>query len=171
MNRNIVLVGFPGAGKTTIGQELATQLNLRFVDLDEAVEDKYHATIPHIFEKYGEFVFRQCERSTLEMLLPQSDLLIATGGGTPCNAESMRLIKERCFSIYWKLPENILLDRLRNSHKQRPLIRGLSKDELAAYIHDTLLERAPFYEQANLIVDGEHFDFAMVVSKIREHSL
>lgn len=168
MNKNIVLVGFPGAGKTTIGQELAAHLNLHFVDLDEAVENKYHTTIPHIFEKYGEFVFRKCERKTLEELLPPANLLIATGGGTPCYADSMRRIKEMSFSIYWKLSENALLQRLKESPLQRPLIQRLSEEELAYYIKSTLSKRAPYYEQADFIADGENFDLTTIASKIRQ---
>ena len=82
--KNVVIVGFPGAGKTTVGKSLASSLHLEFIDLDEAIEAKYHITIPHLFQKYGEFVFRQCEYQTLQEQLQKEQVLISTGGGTPC---------------------------------------------------------------------------------------
>ena len=153
--RNIVLVGFPGSGKTTLGRRLAKYLKLQFTDLDTKIEERYHSSIPHIFEKYGESAFRECEYNTLTELLGQQNVLIATGGGAPCFNNAMQLINAQATSVYLKLSEDILLERLLISHKKRPLTQKLDKEELKQYIHKTLQERAPYYEQASIILEEE----------------
>lgn len=153
--RNIVLVGFPGSGKTTLGRHLAKYLKLQFTDLDTKIEERYHSSIPHIFEKYGESAFRECEYNTLAELLGQQNVLIATGGGAPCFNNAMQLINAQATSVYLKLSEDILLERLLISHKKRPLTQNLDKEELKQYIHKTLQKRAPYYEQASIILEEE----------------
>ena len=100
---NIALVGFSGSGKTTIGKKIAARLNLHFADLDAEIESKYHCTIPHLFEKYGEFAFRECEYTTLTELLQHDNQLIATGGGAPCFQDAMQLLNKSCITIYISL--------------------------------------------------------------------
>ncbi len=155
MARNVVLVGFSGAGKTTVGRELARRTGLGFVDLDDAIEEKYHATIPHIFQKYGESVFRQCEYQTLLEKLASPGLLIATGGGTPAYRDAMRRINRSAYSIYICLSEATLVGRLRDSRRPRPLTRNLPESELRDYVRRTLKARTSFYEMADLIVSEE----------------
>lgn len=166
--KNVVLVGFPASGKTTIGRSLAPQLGLNFVDLDTAIEVKYHTTVPQLFKKYGELVFRKCEYETLSELLQQDNLLISTGGGAPCFKDAMALINKHSASVYLKLEENILIKRLRDSRKKRPLTDNLNTSELTQYVHQTLMERAPYYEQAHLIfLENEIND----LSDLKEHLL
>ena len=148
--KNIVVVGFPGSGKTTIGRKLAAYLHLHFVDLDEAIEAKYHSSIPHLFEKYGEFAFRKCESATLQELLLKPDLLISTGGGAPCFENAMQLINQYAVSVYFKLSEAMLVQRLMSSHKKRPLITGSDVSSIEKYVSQTLALRAPYYEQADI---------------------
>lgn len=148
--KNVVLVGFPASGKTTIGRSLAPQLGLNFVDLDTAIEVKYHTTVPQLFKKYGELVFRKCEYETLSELLLQENLLISTGGGAPCFKDAMALINKHSASVYLKLEEATLVERLKASHKKRPLTDNLNTTELSNYVHQTLMERSPYYEQAHL---------------------
>lgn len=155
MARNVVLVGFSGAGKTTIGRELALRLDLEFVDLDDAIEEKYHATIPHIFQKYGESVFRQCEYQTLKELLKGQDMVIAAGGGTPANQDAMQLMNANAVTVYVDLSEETLVKRLKNSKKERPLTVSLTEEQLVEYVHDRLEQRLPFYRKAQLTVSEE----------------
>lgn len=166
--KNVVLVGFPASGKTTIGRTLAPQLGLNFVDLDTAIEVKYHTTVPQLFKKYGELVFRKCEYETLSELLQQDNLLISTGGGAPCFKDAMALINKHSASVYLKLEEATLVKRLRDSRKKRPLTDNLNTSELTQYVHQTLMERAPYYEQAHLIfLENEIND----LSALKEHLL
>lgn len=153
--KNIVIVGFPGAGKTTIGRKIAEQLHLEFVDLDDAIESKYHATIPHIFQQYGEFVFRKCEYQTLREQLMKSNVLISTGGGTPCHGDAMQLIIENSLSVYLKLSEECLIQRLSESKKARPLIKNLDFNGLQSYVKQTMILRSPYYEQAHITIEAD----------------
>lgn len=150
--KNIVVVGFPGSGKTTIGRKLAAYLHLHFVDLDEAIEAKYHTSIPQLFEKYGEFAFRKCEFAALQELLRKPDLLISTGGGAPCFENAMQLINQHATSVYFQLSEAMLVQRLMSSRKKRPLVTGSDIATVKQYVHQTLAVRAPYYEQADIIL-------------------
>lgn len=158
MARNVVLVGFSGAGKTTIGRELALRLGFEFVDLDAAIEEKYHATIPHIFQKYGESVFRQCEYQTLKERLKGQRMVIAAGGGTPANQDAMQLMNEFALTVYIELSEESLVQRLKNSKKERPLTTSLTEEELVAYVHEKLGQRLPYYRMAQLTIREDDID-------------
>ena len=151
----IVFVGFPCAGKTTAARIRAAQRNLQFVDLDAAVEEHYHITIPHLLQKYGEFAFRRCEQAVLRELLPHPDTVIATGGGAPCFEDNMQRINAAATSIFLDISEETLAARLKNAYFDRPLAPKDDDDALRQYVHDTLLQRRPFYEQAHIIL-SEH---------------
>lgn len=169
MARNVVLVGFSGAGKTTIGRELALRLGLEFVDLDDAIEEKYHATIPHIFQKYGESVFRQCEYQTLNEMLNKDGVVIATGGGAPAYKDAMQKIKANAFTVFINLTEEQLFNRLKNSKKNRPLTAALSESELRDYVHRTLQNRIPFYSMADMQVDEDKINLETMAISISEY--
>ena len=162
----VVIVGFPGAGKTTLGRNLAERLHLAFVDLDARVEERYHISVPHLFQKYGEPAFRKCEYETLIETLSMPDVLIATGGGAPCFGDAMQQINAAATSIYLEQPEEVLFQRLRNSNKVRPLLQTLDDDALREYIHRTLQEREPFYRQAKMTVKADNLDVEQLVNKI-----
>ena len=149
---NIVLVGFPGAGKTTIGRRMAERLGMTFIDLDLYIEEKYHTAVPLLFQRYGEPAFRTLEYAALKEVLEADNAVIATGGGTPCHHDAMTLINSRAHSIYLKFSEEQLVDHLLHSKKKRPLTQHLSEPDLRTYVHNTLAEREPFYLLAHEIL-------------------
>ena len=146
--KNIVIVGFSGAGKSTVGRRLAKKLNLAFVDLDLYIEEKYHTAIPLLFQKYGESVFRTLEYSALQEVLSTENTVIAVGGGTPCYGNAMAQINAHAKSIYLQLDEDEIVDHLLHSKKKRPLTNHLNEEELRAYVRKRLAEREPYYRQA-----------------------
>ncbi|MBO7494612.1 MAG: shikimate kinase [Bacteroidales bacterium] len=148
---NIVLVGFSGAGKSTIGKRLANKLDMSFVDLDLYIEEKYHTAIPLLFQKYGESVFRTLEFAALKEVLSEDNAVIAVGGGTPCHEKAMDLINAHARSIYLKLNENEIVDHLLHSKKKRPLTNHLNETELREYVKKNLAIREPFYLKAQEI--------------------
>ena len=148
---NTVLVGFPGAGKSTIGKRLAERLGMDFIDLDLYIEEKYHSSVPLLFQRYGEPVFRTLEYAALKEVLELDNAVIATGGGTPCHGDAMALINARAHSIYLKFSEEQIVDHLLHSKKKRPLTDHLSESELREYVGETLAKREPYYLQAHEI--------------------
>ena len=148
---NIVLVGFSGAGKSTIGKRLANKLDMSFVDLDLYIEEKYHTAIPLLFQKYGESAFRTLEFAALKEVLNENNAVIAVGGGTPCHEKAMDLINAHARSIYLKLNENEIVDHLLHSKKKRPLTNHLNETELREYVKKNLAIREPFYLKAQEI--------------------
>ena len=166
--KTIVLVGFPGSGKSTVGRCLASRLSLPFYDTDSYFEGKYHITVSDFFAKYGEEFFRICEKSVLEELLSFPPCVIATGGGTPCQFDLMRRIKDSALSVYIKLSQKSLFDRLLHSKKVRPLVSGKSPEDLLAYIEETLPRREIYYNQAEICVKGENMDINLLVDSIQQ---
>jgi shikimate kinase len=148
---NIVIVGFSGAGKSTVGKRLADKLNMTFVDLDLYIEEKYHTAIPLLFQRYGESAFRTLEYVALQEALFTENAVIAVGGGTPCHGDAMALINAQSKSVYLQLDENEIVDHLLHSKKKRPLTNHLNEEELRVYVHKTLQQREPYYLKAQIV--------------------
>ena len=91
--KNVILIGFMGTGKSSCGRVLAHQLGFRFVDLDRAIERRWHITIPEMFSRYGEEYFREKERIMVKEYAGRKHIVLATGGGTVKNAENVALLK------------------------------------------------------------------------------
>ncbi|MEG1555104.1 MAG: shikimate kinase [Bacteroidales bacterium] len=162
----IVLVGFSGCGKSTIGKKIARKLNYSFLDTDGFFETKYHISVFDCFKKYGEETFRRCEYEILKESLEAKQAVIATGGGAPCFFNAMELINRQAFSIYIKMSNASLLTRLLSAKKERPLTQGQSKEVLLDYITNTMLIREPFYNKAHFIVKGESIDLKNVIAQL-----
>ena len=154
----IILVGFPGSGKSSVGKKLAAKLGCDFVDLDEAFEEEYRISIPVFFQKYNEPAFRSCERKVLLDKLQLENVVISSGGGTPCFADNMAIMKQFGIVVYIKMAPASLFDRLSHAKRVRPLVQNKSPEELRAYIDTNLPLRETFYQQAHLTVKGENID-------------
>ena len=164
--KTIVIVGFPGSGKSTVGKHLASRLSVPYFDTDSHFEMKYHISIPDFFCKYGESFFRICERTVLEELLSRPPCVIATGGGTPCYSDSMQLINRSSISVYLKLAPKSLFNRLTLSKKERPLLSGKTPEQIAEFISETLPVRDSYYSQAMICVKGESVQFDSLLETI-----
>ena len=169
--RTIILVGFPGSGKSTVGKRLASRLSLPFYDTDFCFSQKFHISIPEFFLKYGEEFFRICENEVLKELLQLPPCVISVGGGTPCHRSAMNLMNERAVTIYLKMSTQSLFDRLSHSKKERPLIAGKSSEALMEYIEKTLAQREFFYNQAQICVKGENINVDALVETLRQIGL
>lgn len=144
----ILLVGFMAAGKTTLGKALAKDLGLQFVDLDLYIESRYHATVSQIFAERGEEGFRQIERNMLHEVAEFEDVIIATGGGTPCFFDNMEYMNAQGTTVFLDASVDVIFTRLTIARTQRPLVAGKTDEELRSYITETLKRRLPYYSRA-----------------------
>lgn len=151
--KNIFLVGYMGVGKTTIGKKLANRLMLEFVDLDGFISKKEGVNITDLINQNGESYFRNLEKKYLRELVTQDNLLISTGGGTPCFFDNMEVICRNGTSIYLRMDEKSVVNRLINHTESRPLIAGKNREELALFVSEHLKDRIPFYQKADLEFD------------------
>ncbi len=144
----IILLGYMGAGKTTLGKVLANELNLPFYDLDWYIEERYRQTISQLFEKYGESGFREIEQKMLHEVAEFEDVVISSGGGTPCFFDNITYMNQQAQTVYLKAEPEILGQHLCMSKTERPLLKNKTQEEIKQYITDSLAQREPFYSQA-----------------------
>jgi shikimate kinase len=165
---NYFLIGMPGCGKTTLGKELSTTLKLTYVDLDEWIVEKEGKTILEIFEEFGQDYFREKETEALKIFINSSDnALISTGGGTPCFNNNMKLINDAGTSIFINASIEEIFKRLRHGKQNRPLVQGLSDEELYNKIESMLTERLPFYNQAKIKVTGDNLSIDDLLNALK----
>lgn len=148
------LVGYMGSGKTTVGKQLAGKLNLQFMDMDMFIENRYRKSVSAIFEEKGEAAFREIERKVLRELLDFENVVISTGGGTPCFFDNMDLMNQSGITVYLKVSVDELAERLKNSKQKRPLIKDKDSEEMKDYIAANLEKREQFYNRAAFIFES-----------------
>lgn len=149
---NIYLIGFMGSGKSFTGQQLATALDLPFVDLDERIEQAEKRSIGQIFESEGESYFRNLEAQLLRATAALGPAVISCGGGTPCFHQNMDWINAHGLSIYLKASVQLLAKRLKKGQEHRPLIRDFNTTELEGFIAERLEQREFYYKQAEIVI-------------------
>jgi shikimate kinase len=146
---NLALVGFMGTGKTSVGRLVADQLRFSFLDTDELIEIRAGKSIRDIFAREGEAAFREYERSMVAELSARKNTVIATGGGLAANEENLASLKSHALVIcLWASPEKIW-ERVRNQ-THRPL---LNEPDPLAKIHQLLIDRQPYYRQADVLLN------------------
>lgn len=144
-----------GAGKTTAGKELAKELNLEFIDLDHFIQARYQKTISQIFQEMGETEFRNIESNMLKEVGEFENVVISTGGGTPCFFDNMEYMNKVGTTVYLKATAEALSTRLNTCKEKRPLIKDKNEDELLRFVAENLEKREPFYSKANIIFQPE----------------
>lgn len=170
--KRIILVGYMGAGKTTVGRQLAMTLGLQFYDLDWYIEMRYHKKVSEIFAEEGEEYFRDLERRMLHEVAEFEDVVISCGGGTPCFYDNMAYMNQQAETVYLKLTPEVLCMHLKMGRTIRPLILGKTEEELQQYIRESLVVREPFYTQAKHTIDVSLMDnydkIAITIKLLRE---
>lgn len=143
----IYLVGFMGAGKTTVGRELAARIDAPFFDLDELVETSEKTSIKDIFAQHGEPYFRKRERDLLRSTKNLDAAVIATGGGTFTFDENIQFIQSEGMSVYLAAPYALLRSRMGAKAGERPLFT----DDLST--HELYAGRIRYYRMADLTIE------------------
>ncbi len=149
-----------GSGKTHWGKLWAQQNGLDFFDLDEIIEAQQQKTIDAIFEQNGEESFREIESNALKTFSEKDNCIIACGGGTPCFHDNMQWMNENGTTVYLKASTGQVLERVKDEKYKRPLLKKLDDDEVLLFISQKIIERAPFYSQAKIILLVEELNTA-----------
>ena len=151
----IFLIGYMGAGKTTLGKAFARAMGLTFVDLDWYIEERFHKTVSRIFAERGEEGFRELEKRMLHEVGDFEDVVISVGGGTPCFFNNIDYMNQAGETVFLDVDNRVLFRRLKVAKQQRPLLAEKNDEELMAFIVDALQNRLPFYTQAKHVFNGE----------------
>jgi shikimate kinase len=162
---NVALVGFMGAGKTSVGRVLAERTGLAFCDLDAEIERHAAMSVPDIFSRQGEPAFREMERALLAGFCAGSNQVIACGGGTLLDARNREVVKERCVSVWLRAsPEEILQRVSRRGLAARPLLQGAEPEQI---VPELLRAREATYRGADLVVDTDGRGVSEVAEEVR----
>ena len=159
---NLALIGFMGAGKTSVGRLAAEQLHFDYLDTDEMIQSRTGRSISDIFKADGEPAFRALERQVVGELAAKSRTVISTGGGLPVNPDNLASLKTHALVIcLWASPEKIW-ERVKNQ-THRPLLHDPDPQKK---IRDLLAAREPFYKQADVLVNTDIRALREVVQQV-----
>ena len=153
--RKLFLIGFMGSGKTHWGRIWSSKSGVAFFDLDARIEKAFRMKISDIFEKKGEEKFRELERYHLRKFEHKKNFLLACGGGTPCFSDNMEWMKQQGQVFYLKAKAEMILKNVMNETNQRPVLKKINPSELLFFIEKKLIEREPYYSQADFILNAE----------------
>lgn len=170
--KNVMLIGYMGAGKTSVGKALAKRLGLEFYDLDWYIEERYRKKICDIFAEKGEEGFRKIERLMLHEVAEFENVLLALGGGTPCFFDNMEYLNQCGTTIFLNASPETIIQHLKISHTVRPLLKDKQGQELLDHIQNQLNERMPYYTKAQYDINVDILDnfdkIDLLVDKIIE---
>ncbi len=156
--QNIILIGFMGSGKTSVGERLARKMFYQFQDMDQLIEGSEGDTISHIFENRGEEYFRNAETNLIQKLVGTLEhTVLSTGGGAPLREENSKLLKELGFVVYLQASKDTTLRRLRGDGS-RPLLQGST---MADKVDQLIRQRTPLYTRTAhkiIVTDGRSFE-------------
>ena len=166
----IFLIGMMGSGKSYWLKQMAKWTKSVGYDLDALIEMNEEKTIPEIFNEDGEAYFRKAESKILRWFKEKKKYVIATGGGTACFQENMDFMKKEGVVIWLDESVEVLVNRLSVEKANRPLIANLSDNELAAFLEQKLVERYPFYKQADYRLTSDQINESRLKKLIQNHA-
>jgi shikimate kinase len=168
MATRIFLIGFMGSGKSSIGKKLAALFHFDFFDTDAEIERITGKTALQIFETDGENVFREKERTVIAELSQKTNIVVATGGGTPCFFDNMQRMNQTGLTIYLQASPKMLKQRITKQKQQRPLLKNIPDEQLEPYITQLLHQREPYYRQSQITVEALNLSAKKLMRVIRE---
>lgn len=157
MNR-IIIIGYMGAGKTTVGRALSKAIGVPFYDLDWYIEQRMRRSVRQLFDERGEEGFRRVERNMLHEVAEFEEVILSCGGGTPCFFDNMEYLNRQGETVYLKAAPDVLYAHLRMGRAVRPLLLDKTPDEVRAFIQEQLVAREPYYYEAKHVIDVSLLD-------------
>lgn len=146
----LFLIGFMGAGKTTLGRALESEGFAAYVDLDDFIEEQEGMSIAGIFSLKGEVGFREIEARALRCVGCGGNVIVGCGGGTPCYGDNMEWMNRQGITVCLRASHPVLLRRLLEAQNKRPLLKGMTPAELSEFIDAKQIERELHYGRALL---------------------
>ena len=156
--RRIILIGYMGSGKTTVGKALSKETGMMFYDLDWYIESRMRKTVAQIFAEKGEEGFRKIEHNMLHEVAEFENVIISCGGGTPCFFDNIDYINQQGEVVYLKATPEVLYRHVLMGKVERPLIKNKTPEELIAYITEQVAKREEFYNKARYTLDVSLMD-------------
>lgn len=170
--KRIIIIGYMGAGKTTVGKCLAKELNMDFYDLDWYIESRMRKTVKQIFDEYGEYGFRKIEHNMLHEVAEFENVIISCGGGTPCFFDNIEYMNQQGETVFLKASPEVLYGHLKMGKTVRPLLLNKTPEEVKIFINEQLEKRNPYYSQAKYTLNVDLMDnyekIKISVAKIKE---
>ncbi|MGQ8869930.1 shikimate kinase [Myroides sp. TSA_177.3] len=165
----IIILGYMGAGKSTIARQLAQELQLSYYDLDHEIEKQQQQKITTIFAEKGEVYFRKIEHQILHQLLNKNErAILSLGGGTPCYANNHLILQQDGIqSFYLKASIQTLTERLAKEKEHRPMLQTNTEDTLETFIAKHLFDRSYFYYQAKHVIAVDDKPVNQIVDEIK----
>ena len=161
MNKNIILCGFMGCGKTTVGENLKKKSGMNLIDTDAYIEKTNNMTVSEIFEKYGEEYFRELEYRACKELSQKRGVIISTGGGALTFERNVKVLKDTGTIILIDVPLEVLKERLKYD-KTRPLLQRPDRDRAMKELYE---KRMPLYKKAaDIVINGDNSPLQVAIS-------
>ena len=167
----IYLIGYSYSGKTTLGREMAHRLGWQFFDTDKAIELKYHTSISTFFSHYGEQAFRIIEKQILQSTAEMDNVVVSTGGGTPCNDENIRFIIQNGTAVHLQMSVDDIMQRIAHARRSRPLLKDKTPEQVREYVTAQLAQRLPYYTQAQLTLPALHANASQLIDLLKNQIL
>jgi shikimate kinase len=163
MGKNIILTGFMGTGKSSVGTKVAERLNRKFVDMDREIEKLTGMTVSELFRRYGEVRFRSEEKLMAKKIAAQENLVVATGGGIVLDQENIELLKSNGTVVCLEADPQEIFQRVSRKKGTRPLLKkNLTVNDIVAMLE----ERKPYYQQAEITIQTSGRSIDSVVDDI-----
>ena len=170
--KRIILIGYMGSGKTTVGKALSKETGMMFYDLDWYIESRMRKKVSQIFAERGEEGFRVIERNMLHEVAEFEDVVISCGGGTPCFFDNMDYLNQQAQVVFLRCEPEVLKEHLLMGKGDRPLLKGKSAEELIGFIRQQLEYREPYYLKAKYTLDVSLMDnydkIKITIEKLKE---
>ena len=157
MNR-IIIIGYMGAGKTTVGRALSKAIGVPFYDLDWYIEQRMRRSVRQLFDERGEEGFRRVERNMLHEVAEFEEVILSCGGGTPCFFDNMEYLNRQGETVYLKAAPDVLYAQLRMGRAVRPLLLDKTPAAVRAFIQEHLVAREPYSYAATHVIDVSLLD-------------
>ena len=170
--RRIVLIGYMGSGKTTVGKALSKDVGLPFYDLDWYIESRMRKKVSQIFAELGEEGFRRIERNMLHEVAEFEDVVISCGGGTPCFFDNIDYLNQQAQVVWLRCEPEVLHKHLLMGKGDRPLLKNKTPEELIAFIREQLAYLEQYYSKARYTLDVSLMDnydkIKITIDKLKE---